>query len=244
MVKNKIAFSLTSEQKNLRKRVVELTYGFATLHLSSNLAMVDIISAIYKLKKTDEKFVLSNGHSALALYAVLESVGKLKKGEAYKLKLHPDRNLKNGIYVSTGSLGQGLPIAVGFALADREKRVWVTISDGECAEGSIWEALRIAQEERLNNLKIVVNANGWGAYSKIDLIKLKRRFRGFGYKVREVNGHNLGKLHKVLSLREKYGPLLVFARTRVDHLPFLKGQGGHYYKMSNEDYKLALKLLE
>ncbi|KKQ51504.1 MAG: Transketolase domain-containing protein [Candidatus Woesebacteria bacterium GW2011_GWA1_39_21b] len=234
--------SLTKEQKETRKRILEMSFKRGLSHIGSCLSCVDLIHAIYKVKEKDEKFVLSNGHAGFAYYAILEKFGYLKKNKAEKLHVHPDRNLKNGIDVSTGSLGQGLPIAVGIALANRSQNAYCTISDGECTEGSIWEALRIASENRLDNLKIVLNANGWGAYSEVGLNVLRKRLEAFGCKVISVNGHDLSALQKALKSKSKGKPLLLFAKTLVDQLPFLKGQDAHYYIMKDEDFKLAQKL--
>ena len=233
---------LTKEQKETRKRILEISFKRGLSHIGSCLSCVDIIHAIYKVKKRKEKFVLSNGQAGFAYYAILEKFGYLKKNKAEKLHVHPDRNPKNGIDVSTGSLGQGLPIAVGIALSNRKQNVYCTISDGECMEGSIWEALRIASENRLDNLKIVLNANGWGAYSKINLDVLRKRIEAFGCKVVNANGHNLDALQKALKTKSSGKPLLIFAKTSVEQLPFLKGQDAHYYVMKDEDFKLARKL--
>ena len=122
---------------------------------------MDLIDAVYRVKRPDERFVLSNGHAGIALYVVLEKHGLLTQGQTERLHIHPDRNPRLGIDVSTGSLGQGLPIALGMALADPTRNVYVLVSDGECAEGSVWEALRIAVDRDVKNLRIIVNANGW-----------------------------------------------------------------------------------
>lgn len=234
---------LTKEQKETRKRILEISYKRGLSHLGSCLSCVDLVHAVYNVKKKDEKFVLSNGHAAVALYVILEKFGFLKGKRLKKLHIHPDRNARDGIDVSTGSLGQGLPIAVGLALADRNKNVYCTISDGECAEGSIWEALRIASENKVDNLRIVLNANGWGAYGSIDTRLFKRRFEAFGCRVRIVNGHNLVTLQKALMIKSNRKPLIIFAKTAVDQFPFLKRQDAHYYVMKERDIILARKLL-
>ena len=155
------------------------------------------------------------------------------------LSIHPDRNPAIGIDVSSGSLGKGLPIATGIALADRHKDVYCVISDGECAEGRIWESLRIGVEQKVSNLKIVINANGWGAYNPISQSLLIGRIRGFGYNVKTVDGHDIRKLTISLIKRPTDRPLIIFAKTIVEQLPFLKGQDAHYYIMTDADFKLA-----
>lgn len=235
---------LSAEQRYLRRRILEISYGRNLSHLGSCLSAVDVIHAIYKTKKNNEKFILSNGHAGIALYVVLEKYGLLSRSRMNDLSIHPDRDPAIGIDVSSGSLGQGLPIAVGMALADRESDVYCLISDGECAEGSIWEALRIGIEQKLENLKIVVNANGWGAYSSVDLSLLLKRIRGFGYKARIADGHNIKTLCRLLALRPNGQPPLIFAKTIVGHFPFLRGLDAHYYVMNEEDHRLAEDILK
>jgi len=160
----------------LEKEVLDISYENKSSHIGSCLCAVVLIDKLYKIKKKNEPFILSNGHAFLALAVILEKYEKQNARELVKEHgTHPTRNLKEGIYCSTGSLGQGLPIAVGMALANRKRNVYVMISDGECAEGSIWEALRIASELRLENLRVEVVANGYSAYGKIDVEWLDTR---------------------------------------------------------------------
>lgn len=231
---------MQKEQINHRRRIIELTHEADATHIGSALSAVDIIDAVYRIKKPTEKFILSNGHAACALYAVLESNGYLKDPRISELGVHPERNPQIGIEASTGSLGQGLPIAVGVAMADRTKNTYCCISDGESAEGSIWEAVSIASKYKLNNLKIVMNANGYAGYEEVESEKYIARFHSFGCDVVEVDGHNIQQLTEGLAI-ETQAPLVVYARTTVDQLPFLKGLGAHYYKMTDDDYQLALK---
>ena len=235
---------LSVEQKRLRRRILEISYERKLSHLGSCLSAVDIIYAVYMTKKDDERFVLSSGHAGVALYVVLEERGLLAPSFINDLHIHPDRNQKIGIDVSTGSLGQGLPIALGLALADRNKNVYCLISDGECSEGSVWEALRVGIEQKLGNLKIVVNANGWGAYNPVSLPLLLKRINGFGYKAKIADGHSVDGLSRLLVLRSDSRPLLIFARTDVEQFPFLKGQDAHYYVMGSEDYESAKDILK
>ncbi len=235
--------NLTTEQKKLRKRILEISHKSNFSHLGSCLSAIDLIDAIYKIKKKEEKFVLSNGHAGIALYVVLEKNGFLKDLHKKKnLRVHPDRDVKKGIHVSTGSLGQGLPIALGMALSNRNKNVYCMISDGECEEGSIWESLKVAWKHNLTNLKIILNANGWAAYEKLDLRYLKNRIKASGYTIESLNGHDIKNITK--SLRKKSAKqLLFFAYTYVEQFPFLKGQDAHYYVMKKIDYESAIKQL-
>ena len=151
--------------KNLKKRILDISYEKKLSHLGSCLTAVDIIDEIYQTKKLDEKFILSNGHAALALYCVIEKYEGLDAKKIFEHHgVHPDRCDQCHIYYSTGSLGQGLPATVGMALANREKNVYCLISDGECSEGSIFEAINVIKKYKIENLKLHINFNGWGAY--------------------------------------------------------------------------------
>ena len=235
---------LNKEQKKLRRRMLEIMYTAHASHIGSCISVIDLINAIYSVKNKKEKFVLSNGHSAIALYVILEKYGLLKSLLLDKLETHPKRDIKNGIDVSTGSLGQGLPIALGMALANKNRKVYCIISDGECAEGSIWESLRVVYDEKIYNLKIVVSANGWGAYDPISIKPLKKRFEGFGFNLIEVDGHNPKEITNALKIDLKDQPVMIFAKTSSEQLPFLNGIDAHYYIMNKDDYTLAMEILE
>lgn len=235
---------LNPEQKKLRKRILEISFESNLSHLGSCLSAVDLIGSIYKFKKKDERFVLSNGHSGIALYAVLEKHGFIKNPSiTKKLGIHPDRNVDLDIPASTGSLGQGLPIALGMALSDKKKKVYCMLSDGECAEGSIWEALRVAYEKKAYNLRIIVNANGWSAYDSVNLVSLIKRFQGFGYEVIKVDGHNNKDILNALKKQTRNKPLIVFGYTSVNQFSFLKGLDAHYYILKEKDYQEGIKSL-
>ena len=218
-----------------------MSYEAGVAHVGSALSNVDIIEATYRVKKEGEKFVLSNGHAAAALYAVLEKRGIIQKADINELGVHPERDTYIDIEVSTGSLGQGLPIAVGIAMANRDNKVYCCISDGECAEGSIWESLRIASSFKLDNLKVIVNANKMAGYQEIDPELLIPMFQSFGCDVIDVDGHDVSELVEAMTIKTD-NPLVVFARTRVDQLPFLSGLDAHYHKISDEELKIAQEI--
>ena len=164
----------------ITKRLIQITYDEKLSHLSSCLSALPIIWDIYNKKQDNEVFILSNGHAGLALYCILEEkYGTDPIMLLHKHGIHPGKDLKNNIYCSTGSLGSGLPIAVGHALSDKTKNVYCLISDGECAEGSIWESLAFIHKEKLTNLKVYVNINGMGAYDFIDVDYLINRLKIF-----------------------------------------------------------------
>jgi len=165
---------------DVEKRIIDISYKEKIGHLSSNLNAVNIIEEIYKTKRPDDIFILSSGHAALALYVILEKY-QLKNAEKlfHKHGIHPHRSVGDGIYCSTGSLGQGLTVAVGYALADTSRDVYCLISDGEANEGSIWESLRFIHEAKLTNLKVYANVNGMIAYDMIDRDYMNKRLTAF-----------------------------------------------------------------
>ena len=154
----------------LHDRIIDISRRLKLAHLGSCLTSVDIIDEIYSKKKPDDPFILSAGHAGLALYVVLEKYyGHDAEFLFSRFGTHPERCLSYHIYCSTGSLGHGFPIAVGMALADRGRDVYCLISDGECTEGTIWEAMNVIRKYNVQNLKIHVNWNGWSAYDEVDV---------------------------------------------------------------------------
>lgn len=153
----------------LHERVIEISKKYKLGHLGSCLTSVDIIDEIYYYKKDDEVFVLSMGHAALALFVVLEAFYGINAEESYLTQgNHPKCSKRLKIDCSSGSLGLGLPIAVGMALSDRTKNVYCLISDGECFEGSVWESLNIIRKYNITNLRLYLNYNGWSAYDAVE----------------------------------------------------------------------------
>lgn len=155
----------------IHERINQISQKHGLSHLGSCHTAVDIIDAIYQIKKPDEPFVLSCGHAGLALYVVLEkhSGGTLDAEYLYlKHGTHPNRDMGDGIPVSTGSLGWGLAIALGMAMADRSKTVHCLISDGEAFEGTIWEVSNVMRRYKVTNLAVHMNYNGWAAYHAVD----------------------------------------------------------------------------
>ena len=161
--------------KHLIRRCVELAYEYHNGHLASALSALPIIEKIYKtFDHEKDVFVLSKGHGCLALYAVLEEHGYHPDCS----KVHPDIDVENGISCTTGSLGHGLPMAVGMALAKKLKgedgTVHVLLGDGECQEGTTWESLMILKGLNLDNIKVHIDINDKQALG--DLVLPVRRF--------------------------------------------------------------------
>ena len=201
---------------DLKSRILEIAYKHKLGHLGSYLSAVDIIEEIYKYKNPEDIFILSSGHAALALYVVLEKYEGRNAEELFlKHGGHPHLDEANGIYCSTGSLGLGITVAVGRALARKYRKVHVLISDGESAEGSVWESLRFIYDNHLSNIEVYVNINGYAAYDKVDVKYLEDRLKAFL-------------------------PTINIRYTSVNQYPFLKGLNAHYHVMSEEDYKSTL----
>jgi transketolase len=202
---------------SLKKRIVEIAYKNKLGHLGSYLSSVDIVDEIYSKMDKDDIFILSSGHASLAMYVCIEKYFGID-AEMLFLKHggHPHRDEENKIYCSTGSLGLGLPIALGRALANPNRKVWVLISDGEAAEGSIWESLKTIQELNINNIEVFVNINGLCAYKEVDMDYMSTRLKAFL-------------------------PRIKLRYTTVEQYPFLKGLNAHYHVMSEENYKQVIE---
>ncbi|MEK7112559.1 MAG: 1-deoxy-D-xylulose-5-phosphate synthase N-terminal domain-containing protein [Patescibacteria group bacterium] len=186
----------------MKQKILDISKKHKLSHIGSCITAVDIIDLIYELKKPGEKFVLSSGHAHLAHLVVMEKHKSIIDTEkALKHGIHCDR--RAGCDCSTGSLGQGVCVALGMALANRSKSVWVLTSDGEMEEGSCWEALKIKADLKVDNLKWFINANGFGAYKTININLLEKRVRAFCKDVRVV-------------------------RTNYKEYPFLEGISAHY----------------
>lgn len=203
---------------DLKKRIVEIAYKHKLGHLGSYLSSVEIVDEIFSKMNKDDIFILSSGHCALALYVCLEKYYGINAEEMFlKHGGHPHRDEQNKIYCSTGSLGLGLPIALGRAIANPNRKVWVLISDGESAEGSIWESLKTIYEENISNIEVFVNINGLCAYKEVDMDYISQRLKVF-----------------LPSINLRY--------TTVEQYPFLKGLNAHYHVMNEDNYKQVMEL--
>lgn len=204
---------------SLKRRIIEIAYKHKLGHLGSYLSSVEIIDNIYRDMNKDDIFILSSGHASLALYVVLEKYFGFDAEQLFlKHGGHPHLDEQNKIYCSTGSLGLGITIAIGRALANKNRKVYVLISDGECAEGSVWEALKTIYEHNIQNIIVSVNINGLAAYKEIDSNYLTTRLKAF---LPSINLHY----------------------TSVEQLPCLKGLHAHYHTLTEQDYKEALNIL-
>jgi transketolase len=235
-------------------------------HIGSALSIADIIAALYSqvLNIPDpddpdrDRFVLSKGHAALALYAALALKGWIPAeqlstycGDNSLLGVHTKHVLR-GVDFSTGSLGHGLSIGAGAALAARlqgsRRRVFVLISDAECNEGSIWEAVMFAAHHHLSNLIAIVDLNGQQALGHteqvLSLSPMSDRWKVFGWDTHDVDGHDVDSMSEVMaSLDTTSGqPHAIIAHTTFGKgVPYMESQiKWHYWPMSDEEYQQAI----
>ena len=245
----------------VRKSILKIANSSQCSHIGSNLSIVDILTILYIkfLKNKKNYFILSKGHACLALYCVLKEMRFITEktlnsfGKNDSILMSHASHKVPGIELSTGSLGHGLPVATGVALADKinkiKKKTFVLLSDGELDEGSNWESLLFSSHHKLNNLVIIIDYN---KLQSIDFVKntlnlepLKQKFQSFGCKVVSVDGHNFKQLEKVLS-SSSTKPLVIIANT-------IKGKGvsfmensvlWHYKSLNSEDYQKAIKIIK
>lgn len=214
---------LSAVARDLRYQIVQLSHEGGTPHLGSALSCVDILVAAYwRALRIDparpgdpnrDRFILSKGHAASALYATLAARGFFPESilDGYArhgspLAEQPAPKCAPGVELATGSLGHGLPVAIGMAMAarlqQRSYRVFAVLSDGECNEGSVWEAAMFAPAQRLGRLIVIVDYNKWQATGRsnevMSLRSLAEKWSAFGWATREVDGHDLGALADAL----------------------------------------------
>ena len=254
--------------RRVRAGVVRMAHEGKAPHVGSALSCTDLLAALYfSVMKNDpaepiaperDRFVLSKGHGCTAHYATLAERGYFPSSvlseyaqDGGRLAEHPSRASVPGIDVATGSLGHGLPIAAGMALAAKMRgekhRTFALLSDAECFEGSVWEAALFASARRLDNLVAIVDFNRWSAMARTDAVlePLAVKWTAFGWLAMEIDGHNLGEIVEALeSVPAVPGrPTAVIART-------VKGKGvsfmeddleWHYRPPSAEDLARALE---
>lgn len=253
--------------RSLRLNVVEMSYRARTAHLASALSIIDILVVLYSdvidLKSgpidiSRDRFILSKGHAASALYAVLAWKGVIPKSEldafgekGSLLEEHPCPKL-NGIEAATGSLGHGLPIGNGMALSALIKkikyRVFVLMGDGECNEGSVWEGAMFAAQHKLNNLTAIVDFNKWQATGRIDKTlkfgTLSKKWESFGWNAIDIDGHNHKDLKKALQEFDGERPTVIIAHTTKGRgISFMEDNNNWHYRSPNEQ-ELAMARAE
>lgn len=227
--------------KQLRNRILEVALRDEMGHIPSALSILDIIWVLYDSVKTDnDQFILSKGHGVMALYAVLEAKGLLDWSN--KLMGHPKRG--GDIMASTGSLGHGLPMAVGLALSKKikgeEGRVFCLIGDGECNEGTIWESSLLASHHKLDNLTVIVDDNR-SSTRALRLGDLKAKFHAFGYSVWTIYGHRHDELEEALKSTSDKPMMIIAQTTKGKGFEMFEGVEWHNKKITKEIYEQLTK---
>lgn len=243
----------------LRKDIVEMITAAASGHPGGSLSAADLITALYfkvlRHKPSEpewsdrDRFILSKGHGAPALYAALARTGyfpvenlKTLRKLGSPLQGHPEKGKLVGIEASTGSLGQGVSIGAGMALAGRldrkDYRVYVLMGDGEANEGQVWEAAMFAAHYKIDHLTVILDCNrqqldGWTA-EILDIEPLADKWRAFGWQVIDFNGHDFGQILKAFdeARRTTGKPTLLLARTT-------KGKGVSFMENNLEFHGVA-----
>lgn len=247
----------------VRRSCLDLIYKAQTSHIGSNLSCVELLSVLYNVAKLSgperDKIILSKGWAAAAVYSLLHMKGILTQeqldtyGQPGGLLGLVERSTP-GIEASTGSMGHGLPIAVGMAIAAKKDRssgyTYVVMSDGEMATGTTYESALLASHHKLSRLTVIVDYNGWQAMGKtndvLNIEPLSDKWESWGWNVLSVDGHNTHLLEGALRLAQGSSkPTVIIART-------IKGKGvsfmedkleWHYKNISKEEYELAIKEL-
>jgi transketolase len=233
--------------RKLRYRVCEINYLTQEGHLASSLSCLDLLDQLISRTlgdKVDSKytgdessrFILSKGHAALGFYATLEKYGWLSSEELENLGTqnsplggHPDSTKLDLAYISTGSLGHGLPIGVGAALSltnsKKSKEVYVLCGDGEFMEGSVWESVIIATKLKLNNLVVIIDFNFTHVDTQLSADQLEGVFRSLGWRANVIDGHSEKEIQDSLNNLSSNSPTLIIAKTTLGHnIDFLQGK--------------------
>ena len=252
---------------HIRADVIEMCHRAKAAHLASALSCIDILTVLYEyVLKLDpiqpqspdrDRFILSKGHAAPALYATLAWKSIIDRDQllTYGLKgslleEHPSPKLV-GVEAATGSLGHGLPIANGMALAARIQnqtyRVFVLMSDGECNEGSVWEAAMFAARHGLDQLTAIVDFNKWQATGRscevLQLEPLVEKWASFGWSVTELDGHDHQSLLASLTKPSIGKPHVIIAHTiKGKGVSFMEDDNNWHYRVPTEQEVLSAKL--
>lgn len=235
-------------------------------HIGSALSCADILTALYfdilNLEDYDNRdlFILSKAHSAMALYATLYEKGLLTKEEMEgyyqnggSLPAHTDRFTNPYIEISAGSLGHGLPMAVGMAhalkLDKSNRKVFVLMGDGESQEGSVWEAAMLAPKLELNNLTVLIDRNNLQGYGRADELlsyePIDKKFEAFNWEVLRINGHNANAIKDAVHMKTNKPKMIICDTIKGKGVSFMEDQLiWHYYIVTDEIKQKAIVELE
>ena len=261
---------LNEVSRKLRIRILDMTYGAGKngAHAGGGLSIVEILAFLYfggvlkydvnkPYQESRDRFILSKGHSALALFGILEQVGFLTKEDTNLFEVngspfysHAKRNLSRGIEFSGGSLSLGLSYGVGVAISCKmdklDNHVYVLVGDGECDEGLVWESLMSAANFNLTNLTVIVDFNGMQSdghsINIMDKTTLGDKFESFGFHVKEIDGHNLEEINDAFTLRDLSKPNAIIAHTvKGKGVSFMENNiNWHHGVLSEKLYESAL----
>ena len=257
---------LDARSRDLRRRVVETMGRAGRGHLGSALSLVEILRVLYDTTLTydasnaqwagRDRFILSKGHGCLSLYVLLAEKGFFPTSELDRfcrfdglLGGHPERRIP-GVEASTGALGHGLSVGVGFALYGKHEhtqhRVIVLLGDGECDEGSVWEAAMSAAKHRLDNLVAIIDYNRQQSYGPTgDVCELEPfadKWRSFGFATREADGHDVAALEAALATTpyETGKPSVLICHTvKGKGIPFIENDMNWHHKSGMSDEEIA-----
>lgn len=255
--------NLSALAMEARITALKMVHKAKAAHIGSSLSVIDILIASYEFQSKNEgsEVILSKGHAAAGLYAVLNAFGWVPDEwvESYcengsRLGGHATKAGIPGVVFSTGSLGHALPFAVGVSLRKQRRnqkgQSIVVLSDGECDEGSNWEAALLAGHLNLSNIIVVIDRNRLQSFTDTEqtvrLEPLDSKWKSFGWDVVQVNGHELTELVQALDAEPRVGPKVVIANTvKGKGVSFMEGDNLWHYKPPNpEELSLALSELE
>jgi transketolase len=257
--------ALTKSALDIRKTLLRMHFEAKSSHLGTGLSEIDLLTYLWgRHLAKDDRMILSKGHGGSGLYATLDHFKRMPDGmlktyykDGTKLAAHPSPLAIPEIPIATGSLGHGLSVAAGLAYAIRlkgeesKRKVVALLSDGECNEGSIWEAALFAGHHQFTNLSVVVDYNGLQGFGRteevLNLEPFADKWRAFGFEVRSIDGHNFGQMMEAFeSPRKEKKPLAIVAKT-------IKGKGvsfmentldWHYLNLNQELFDKAMAELE
>ncbi len=251
---------LTQLQKKAKLRLLQMHYEAGVGHIGGNLSCLDAMLCLFNNFVTkDDKFILSKGHSAGALYIALWSIGVISNEQlktfhqdGTKLAGHPAPNWMEEIPFATGSLGHGLGLSCGIATASKmqgaNNHVYCLTSDGEWQEGSNWEALIYANHQKLSNLTIIIDCNnlqGFGSTTEIASLnenRLQKIFSQFDFEIFTIDGHNLSEINGALQIKSSKPKVIIMKTIKGNGISFMQNEmKWHYLPMTQEQYKIAIQ---